>query len=211
MVRFYVFAFVCVVTVISGCTNESTKHDIDYEQTKKMVVDILQTDEGKKALREIMTDEKMKQHLIMESDAIKKAITEMLSSDQGSDMWKKLFEDPEFAKTFSESLAEEQKKLFKALMNDADFQKKMIELLQNPEITQQNLSLMKSQQFREHLEETIQQTLESPLFQAKMQDILLKAASKKEKKESGDKSQSEGSSDSKGENQGGGGDSEGGG
>src|SRR5690625_248518 len=211
MVRFYVFAFVCVVTVISGCTNESTKHDIDYEQTKKMVVDILQTDEGKKALREIMTDEKMKQHLIMESDAIKKAITEMLSSDQGSDMWKKLFEDPEFAKTFSESLAEEQKKLFKALMNDADFQKKMIELLQNPEITQQNLSLMKSQQFREHLEETIQQTLESPLFQAKMQDILLKAASKKEKKESGDKSQSEGSSDSKGETQGGGGDSEGGG
>ena len=182
MVRFYVFAFVCVVTVISGCTNESTKHDIDYEQTKKMVVDILQTDEGKKALREIMTDEKMKQHLIMESDAIKKAITEMLSSDQGSDMWKKLFEDPEFAKTFSESLAEEQKKLFKALMNDADFQKKMIELLQNPEITQQNLSLMKSQQFREHLEETIQQTLESPLFQAKMQDVLLKAASKKEKK-----------------------------
>src|SRR5690625_7088415 len=115
----------------------------------------------------------------------------MLSSDQGSDMWKKLFEDPEFAKTFSESLAEEQKKLFKALMNDADFQKKMIELLQNPEITQQNLSLMKSQQFREHLEETIQQTLESPLFQAKMQDVLLKAASKKEKKESGDKSQSE--------------------
>src|SRR5690625_6255518 len=96
MVRFYVFAFVCVVTVISGCTNESTKHDIDYEQTKKMVVDILQTDEGKKALREIMTDEKMKQHLIMESDAIKKAITEMRSEEHTSELWKKLFEDPEF-------------------------------------------------------------------------------------------------------------------
>src|SRR5690625_2724200 len=112
----------------------------------------------------------MKQNLIMESDAIKKAITEMLSSDQGSDMWKKLFEDPEFAKTFSESLAEEQKKLFKALMNDADFQKKMIELLQNREITQQNLSLMKSQQFREHIEETIEQKLDSPLLKDKMKD-----------------------------------------
>src|SRR5690625_1718876 len=99
-------------------------------------------------------------------------------------MWKKLFEDPEFAKTFSESLAEEQKKLFKALMNDASFQKQMIELLQNPQISQQTLTIMKSQQFREHLEETIQQTLESPLFQVKMEEILLKAASKKEKTES---------------------------
>src|SRR5690625_778100 len=109
MVRFYVFAFVCVVTVISGGTNESTKHDIDYEQPKKIVVDILQTDEGKKAQRDTSTGEKIKQHLIMESDAIKKAITDMLSSDQGSAMSKKVFDDPEVAKAFSESLAEEQK------------------------------------------------------------------------------------------------------
>src|SRR5690625_6860112 len=111
MVRFYVFAFVCVVTVISGCTNESTKHDVEYEQTKKMVVDILQTDEGKKALREIITDDKMKQHLIIESDAVKNAITEILSSEKSSDMWQKLFSDPDFVKTFTESMAEEQKKL----------------------------------------------------------------------------------------------------
>src|SRR5690625_3254707 len=211
MIRFYAFIFICFVTVLVGCSNESIQQDVDYEKTKKMVVDILQTDEGKKALREIMTDEQMKQHLIMESDAVKNAINEMLGTEKGAEMWKSLFEDPDFVKTFTESMAEEQKKLFKTLMNDSDFQKQMLELLQNPEITEQTLTLMKSQQFREHLEETIQQTIESPLYQSKIQDILLKAASKKEKKESGDKSQSEGSSDSKGENQGGGGDSEGGG
>ena len=70
---------------------------------------------------------------------------------------------------------------------------------------------MKSQQFREHLEETIQQTFESPLFQSKIQDILLKAASKKEKKETGGDSQSEGESGSGGEGGQSGGGSEGGG
>src|SRR5690625_2983540 len=88
-------------------------------------------------------------------------------------------------------MAKEQKKLFKTLMNDADFQKQMIELLQNPEITEQTLTLMKSQQFREHLEKTIQQTIESPLFQSKIQETLLKAASKKEKKESTKENQSD--------------------
>lgn len=190
MVRFYAFIFICFVILV-GCSNESTQQDVDYEKTKKMVVDILQTDEGKKALHEIMADEKMKQHLIMESDAVKNAISETLGTEKGTEMWKKLFEDPEFVKTFTESMAEEQKKLFKTLMNDADFQKQMLELLQNPEITKQTLTLMKSQQFREHLEETIQQTIESPLYQSKIQDILLKAASKKEKKESDKENQSD--------------------
>ena len=31
---------------------------IDYEQTKKMVVDILKTDDGKKAIQELMADDK---------------------------------------------------------------------------------------------------------------------------------------------------------
>src|SRR5699024_8991784 len=73
-------------------------------------------------------------------------------------------------------------KLYKNLMNDAAFQKQFLTLLQNPEITEQNLKLMKSQQFREHLEETIQETIDTPLFQAKIEKILLKAADKKKEK-----------------------------
>ena len=37
----------------------------DYEETKKMVVDILKTDDGKKAIQQVMSDEKMKSELIM--------------------------------------------------------------------------------------------------------------------------------------------------
>jgi|SRR5690625_3972970 len=173
----------------AGCANDqAAKQEMDYEKTKSMVVDILQTDEGKKALQDIIADDEMKQHLIMESDTVKDAITKALVSEKGAEMWKKLFEDPSFVESFNKSIAEEQKKLLKSLMNDAEFQKQMLELLQNPEISKQTLTLLKSQQFREHLEETIQQTIETPTFQSKIQDLLLKAAEKKKKSEESDKS-----------------------
>src|SRR5699024_12388691 len=106
-----------------------------------------------------------------------------LTSEIGTEMWSNLFNDPTFVKDFAKSMAEEQKKLMKSLMNDAEFQQQMIELFQNPEINKQMLNVMKSQQFRSHLEETIQQTLETPLFQSKMKETLLKAAEEQGKKE----------------------------
>lgn len=182
------------VFLVAGCANGMAKQELDYEQTKQMIVDVLQTDEGKKALQDVISDEKMKQHLIMEADLVKTTLTETLASEKGREMWKKLFQDPTFVEGFNKSIAEEQKKMFKTLMHDAEFQKQMLELLQDPEMTKETLKALKSQQFRAHLEETIQQTLDSPLYQAKIQEILLKAAEKQEKggSEQGDSGQQQG-------------------
>src|SRR5699024_9475144 len=83
-----------------------------------------------------------------------------------------LFDDPAFATSFMSATKEGQEKLFKHLMNDPSFQKKMMELLQNPEMSEQTLTLLKSQQFREHLEETIKETINSPLLQYKTMKIV---------------------------------------
>ena len=169
--------FILILT--SACTEDAkSSKETDYDATKKMVVDILQTEDGKKALKELMTDEEMKKELIIDSDVVKNAIDQVLISEKGKEMWSALFKDPTFVENFAKSITEEQKKLMKALMNDAEFQKQMLELLQDPEMTKQMMGLMKSQEFRSHLEETIQQTLETPLFQAKIKEILLKAAEK---------------------------------
>lgn len=186
MVRsiFIIIAGISII-FISACNGEnSAGKEADYDTTKKMVVDILQTEDGKKALAEIMTDEEMKQELVIDSDVVKKSINETLSSKKSAEMWKKLFKDPKFVEGFANSMSDEQKKLMKQLMNDPDYQKQMLELLQNPEITEQILQVLKSQKFRSHLEETIKQTLETPLFQAKMQELLLEAA-EKQKNEDG--------------------------
>src|SRR5699024_2901074 len=102
-----------------------------------MVVDILQTDDGKKALKEIMNDEDMKKQIVIESDTVKKSINDVMASEKGAKMWTELFKDPTFANNFADSMAEEQEKLMKRLMNDADYQKKMLELLKNPKVKEQ--------------------------------------------------------------------------
>lgn len=194
---FFLIFFIILLTACGG--NQAGQEQADYEQTKKMVVDILQTEDGKKALTELFQDEKVKQELTIQSDAVKSAINEVLVSDKGKDMWQSLFKDPSFVKGYTEAIQEEQTKWMKDLMNDAEYQKQMLELLQNPEVAALVLATLKSQQFRAHLEETIQQTLETPLFQARIQEILLKAAEEQAKQNGGN----EGSNGGGGEQQGG--------
>ena len=178
--------------MLGACSSESAaSKDVDYEQTKKMVVDILQTDDGKKAIQNILTDEKMKQNLVINDDVVKNAINNVLSSEKGKEMWINLFNDPEFVKIYAKSMSDQHKKLIKSLMDDAEYQKQMLTLLQNPEITAQMLQVLKSQKFGAHLEEQIQKTLETPLFQAKIEDILLKAAEQQKQKQGGEKSKDE--------------------
>jgi len=192
----YVLVFVTLcMLIMSGFANEA-KRELDYDQTKQMMIDILQTDEGKKALLEIMSDEKIKHHLIIDSDVVKGAITETLLTGEGHDLWRKLFSDPKFLKTFHQSMEEEQEKLLKSLMKDADFQQQMLDLLQNPEIEKRTLQMLKSQQFRKHLETVIIETVENRMFQGKLQDSLDKKDDEDEKKETDkDKEDNESSMD----------------
>ena len=80
--QLFIFLISCIFLVACGGNNAS-QNEVDYEKTKKMVVDILQTEDGKKALIEIMQDEKLKQELVIQSDVVKDAINEGLLSEKG--------------------------------------------------------------------------------------------------------------------------------
>lgn len=203
MIRiFATTALTLCLLLFGGCKQgDSSGKESDYETTKKMVLDILKSDDGKKAIVDMMSDEKIKKQLVIASDIVQDAIDNVLTSEKGAEMWARFFENPTFVENFAESMSDEQKKLIKSLMNDADYQKQMLELLQNPEITQQILSVMKGQQFREHLEKTVEQTLETPLFQSKITETLLKAAEKQGQSEEQSKENDAGQQDSNGEGQ----------
>lgn len=172
----YFISLTFIISMMSACGTQSAEQEGDYDATKKMVVDILQTEDGKKAVQELLEDEKMQEKLVLESEVVRSSIEDALSSDKGKDMWKNLFEDPKFVESYFKSMEEDQKQMMKNLLNDSEYQNQMLELMQNPEITELIVRTMKGQEFRAHLEETIQQTFESPLFQAKIQELLLKAA-----------------------------------
>ncbi|WP_077210509.1 spore germination lipoprotein GerD [Bacillus dakarensis] len=180
-----------IMATVAGCAQTDTgAAQMDYEETKKMVVDILKTDDGKKALQEVMKDDGMKQELVMDQAIVSQTIETTLTSDKGTEFWKKSFEDPKFAESVAKSMKAEHEALLKSLMKDPEYKAMMIEVLKDPEITKEVTTLLKSKEYREHLQKVMTETFESPLYKAKIQDILLKAAAeqsegeeKKEKEE----------------------------
>lgn len=170
---------VLLLILLTACGGGSGNgQQADYETTKKMIVDILKTDDGKKAITEVLSDKKMQQAMALESEIVSQSVSETLISEKGKSFWTKMFSDPKFVQGFSKVLKDQQKELTKGLMKDAEYQKLMIDLYKNPEMMEQMITVMQSQKFSAHLEETITQTINSPVFQAKMSETLLKAAEK---------------------------------
>ncbi|QIZ66365.1 spore germination lipoprotein GerD [Geobacillus subterraneus] len=198
--------------VLSSCApQEISPPPPDYEQTKKMVVDILKTDEGKKAIQDIMSEDQMKQQLVMDQTAVKETLQQVLTSDQGKKFWENAFKDPKFAESFAKGLQKEHEKMMKALMKDPEYQEMMIDILKDPEVEKAMIDVLKSKEFRQHLQKVITETLNSPLYQAKIQDMLTKAAETlqqgggKQGEEGGEGGEGEGEEGGGGNQQGGGG------
>lgn len=174
----YTLLLLPLLVILTSCaSNESSGGgQLDYDQTKKMVVDILKTDDGKKAIQDVMSDEKMKEKLVMDQKVVSDTIQQTLTSDKASDFWKKTYSDPTFAKGVAKNMRSEHEKILKELMNDPDYRGMMIQVFKEPEIQKELADALKSKEYREHLQSVISETIESPLFKVKMQELLLKAA-----------------------------------
>ncbi|USK34072.1 spore gernimation protein GerD [Bacillus sp. F19] len=171
------FTLIAICSFLASCSpKDQPAGQLDYEETKKMVVDILKTDDGKKAIQEILKNDDMKQNLIMDQKVVSDTISKTLTSEKGAEFWKKTFEDPKFSESFAKSLQTEHEKVIKGLMKDPEYQEMLIGVLQNPEMEKQTVKVLQSQEFRKHLQQVITETINSPLFKAKMEETLLKAA-----------------------------------
>jgi spore germination protein D len=196
--KMLLLAFMTVA--LSGCTGtEESGGEVDYEQTKKMVVDILKTDDGKKAIQEVMSDEKMQEKLVMDQKVVTDTIVKTLTSEKGAEFWKKNFEDPKFAESIAKSMKKENETLLKNLMKDPEYRGMMIEVLKDPELEKELTTVLKSKEYREHVQKVVTETFESPLFKVKMQAILLKAAEEIKGSEEKSGEESGGGSESGGE------------
>ncbi|AIK39025.1 spore gernimation protein GerD [Bacillus pseudomycoides] len=186
-------------TVLVACAQgKEAKSELDYDQTKKMIVDILKTDQGKKAIQDVLTDEKMKQALILDETVVKKTIEDAMVSEKGQQLWEKLFKDPEFSAKFAKSISKEQTALMKTLLKDPEYQAGVIEIMKNPEVEKMMLQTMKSKEYRQYLQQVLTESAESPLFQTKIIDIISKGIEKAEKSGGSEKKESGGEGGSKG-------------
>ncbi|WP_242224063.1 spore germination lipoprotein GerD [Bacillus cereus group sp. BfR-BA-01380] len=186
-------SFILFIGIVACAQEKEAKSQLDYDQTKKMIIDILKTDQGKKAIQDVLTDEKMKQALILDESVVKKTIEDTMISDKGQKFWEKAFKDPEFSTKFAKSIEKEQTNLMKTLLKDPDYQAGVIEIMKNPEVGKIMMQTMKSKEYRQYLQQVLTETAESPLFQAKMIDIISKGVEKAQK--SGGEQKKEGGSE----------------
>ena len=119
MRRLLIILFLSIVLV--GCNNEKTS-TLSYDEIKKIMVDSLQTEDGKKAIREMLNDQTFRDLLVLEHGEVENAMKTTLLSKEAEEFWKKTFEDPKFKETLAKSMKDQQQDLMKKLMTDAEYQ-----------------------------------------------------------------------------------------
>ena len=172
-----------VALLLTGCAAENTAPN--YDEIKKMMTDSLQTEDGKKALRQILSEEDFRELLALEQTEVKKSIEETLLSKKGEDFWKKAFEDPKFTESIAKSMKDQQEDVMKKLMEDASFLKAMEDFFGQPDMQKQMETILKSATMKEQYEKTIEETINSPLLQTKWEKLIKEAGKSSEEGKGG--------------------------
>ncbi|KZE68200.1 spore gernimation protein GerD [Fictibacillus phosphorivorans] len=177
MKKIYIFLFCISLAALSGCAQEAQgSSQVDYEATKKMLVDLLKTDEGKKAIKEVLSDKEIQQDILIDQQVIKQTIEQQLLSEKGQKFWQTLFKDPKFSVAFAKSMRKEHEKLMKDLIKDPQYQAEVMKIMQNPQMAQKLLGLVDTQPVRKEMKRVMLETFDSPIVQAQIQEMLKKAA-----------------------------------
>lgn len=170
--RFFTIFF--VVILLASCTDAPTAQP-SYEEVKKIVLDAIQTEDGKKAIRQLLEDPNFRELVVLEHDEVQTAINNALISEEAQEFWKKTFEDPKFKEAMAKSMKEQQTEIMKQLMKDASFQEDLISFFGQPDMKKELESILKSAELRKEMEKVVMETIESPLLQTKWQDLIKKS------------------------------------
>jgi spore germination protein D len=155
-----------------------------YKDTKSMVMDILKSDEGRKAVQvaaygtDTTASERptgIKTLSVGDAKQLQLAVKDVLTDQQNSTFLQNLMKDPKFAGDFAKAVQKENKQLLKDLMKDPEYQKLQLDTMKNPEYQTILLDTMRGMQYRQHVMSIIQESMQSPLFKTEMINMLKKA------------------------------------
>ncbi|NOU92916.1 spore gernimation protein [Paenibacillus sp. LMG 31456] len=204
------------VLVLTSCGSDSkssqSSQNGGYKDTKTMVLDILKTEDGQKAIIAAQTkaaassDGQIKLLSTGDSQHIQLAVKDVLTDTSNNKFLQNVITDPKFAGQFAKAIQKDIKQLQKDLMKDPEYQTTMISTLNNPDFEKMLLDTMKSPQYRQQTKTVIQESMQSPLFRLELMNIMKKVLEEesqpKAKSQGGggeSKSKSGGKSDTSGE------------
>ena len=171
----------CLFTLTSCSETNTESSEENYSETKKIIVDVLKSDEGKKAIEDVLQDESVKTELIMNQEDISNTIETTLTSDKEKKFWENAFKDPKFVKSLANGLESSHKQILKDLMTDPEYMALLTNVLKDSDMRKEFTEIMQGKDYRKELQSVLTEVIDSPLYKAKIEDILLKAADEKSK------------------------------
>ena len=201
-----VWAAGCLAAILTSCSPAQRPQQdttTSYENTKEMVIDILKTDDGKKAIQEMFQDREFQKQVVLTEEDFATVIRETITSEENREKLNEIIRDPKFAAELAKALKEQNKQLHKDLMKDPEYRSMLHEVFQDPEFQKEQLELLKSNAFRKQIITVMKESLQSPMFQEELLKLMMKAQEEAAKpKQQG---QSEGGQEQQGGGEGGGG------
>lgn len=166
---------------------------------KTMVVDILKSDDGKKAVEEALTGENssskegqsgqsseeggsgggsggsmgMKMLMPMQSaEQMKIAVKDTLVSPEYKKEIEKIMTDPRFAGEFAKAINSQSKQLHMQLIKDPSYQKSIEAMLKSPELTKMYMDLTKTPEYRKQSMTVMHDAMQNPIFRLEVMNLL---------------------------------------
>ncbi len=160
-----------LMLLVSGCESAGSEPP-SYQENKKMVLDMLKTDDGKETLQEILSEKELRASIVLDEPAVRQTIVRTLTTEQGKKLWKELLDDPDFSDKLARTMEKENEKLLMRLMKDPGYQQMMMDILKAPNLQEQYLSLLKTKSFREQIARSINEAITGPVFKKELADTV---------------------------------------
>ena len=168
---------------LASCSSPATQPS--YEENKKMFIDALQTEDGKKAIRTLLSDPQFKELLVLDNEQVKTSVEETMLSKEAEDFWKEVYSDPKFSETMAKSMVKQQEELMKNLMKDPTYLKDLESFFSSAEMKKELAKVLESSDMRKEMQKVVEETIQSPLLQTKWQKLVEEAGGKTGKSEGG--------------------------
>lgn len=171
---------VLIVGFLTACGSDtqasSTGGGNTYKDTKSMVLDILKTEDGRKAIQQATIHENSKLQLLSAGDTqqLQLAVKDVLVDTENNQFLQKMISDPKFAGQFAKAIQKDTKQLQKDLLKDPEYQKAMMDAMKSPDFETMLLDTMKGNAYRTQTKAVIQESLQSPIFRLEMMELMKK-------------------------------------
>ncbi len=187
---------VCAFLLLTACGSNSQSGGMqNYKDAKSMVLDILESEEAKKAIQKASEEQgseggggAIKLLSTPEGKQIQIAVKDVLTDPSYPKHLEKMMTDPKFAGEFAKAVSKDNKQLHKDLMKDPEYQTMLVEVMKNPEFEKILIDTLKGKAYRAEAMTIFKEALENPLFKTELMELMkkvLEEETKPKKKEEG--------------------------